>query len=364
MPVSYGSWTEASALHLGFALISTFFVCLLIMQLQIRQNRSINLSKAQWALTTVGVLASILSWALQINPAWKEATSFSRSIPWWLFLSALCLVTLYWHSVMLRKNQGIPQEAQNALIQEQLLLQSVTQIQQNLKLQDEVRHAKRINLRSQMNPHFLFNILTGIQHLLFSEQSERASHVFRRFRKLLMKDFISNDRINGALSQELEQVKQYMELEKERLSKTIQWTIKLEDGLNAQQTSCPLFILQPLVENAIWHGLSSESIVQPQLLIQVIRQEEDLLLMVHDNGIGLDPNSSNKKPKHQSRGTAILKERLSLLRHPGALNLSMQHPLSPYSQGTSSEIRLPLWALEPPPHPTRVKTANEDSEHH
>ena len=162
----------------------------------------------------------------------------------------------------------IPRNTREQLIQKQLLMQSVSQAQQNVLLKEQVRETKRRHLKSQMNPHFIFNVLTGIQNLLQNGESEKAGTVFSRFRRLLMLGFMSQDRVLGPLAQEMDHVNQYLELERTRLSESIQFQWNIASDVLPAVIPCPLFILQPLVENAIWHGLSGTGVDQPTLTIQ------------------------------------------------------------------------------------------------
>lgn len=265
-----------------------------------------------------------------------------------LVLASLVIVCGINYAGLLRQYNNSPSVPKNALIQEQLLLQNVSQTQRNLSLQRKVKDARRLNLKSQMNPHFLFNVLTGIQHLLMRNESEKASLVFSKFRKLLLMGFLSHDQVIGSLRQEMEHIDHYLGLEDTRLEKKIAVRWKIESDVHPDHTPFPLFILQPLVENAIWHGLSSQTVLNPELHIKVAWLDEGLEIHVQDNGIGIQ-NSSNKSgsTRHRSRGTAIVHERLSLLHHPGTFKMMERPPSHPFESGVTALIRLPLWRLEP-----------------
>ena len=270
---------------------------------------------------------------------------------------ALAAVNGLAYGYRLNRLSGIPQKTRNRLIEEQLLVQNLSQSQQNLALKEKVIESKRKHLKSQMNPHFIFNVLTGIQHLLQKAESERAGQVFSQFRKLLMLGFMSQEKILGPLSQEIEHVEQYIELERIRLSKPFAFNWDIQSDVVTDFTPCPLFILQPLVENAIWHGLSKESVEEPELRLKVYWDNEDLIISVHDNGPGLRDKDESAQ-KHVSRGTSIIRERLALLRHRGKLTISECPKDHPFPTGVASKLRLPLWALEPAWHHIEEKKAS------
>lgn len=348
MPVEFEPWMDALPLHLGFAVITAFFLSLFFATLG-ESLKSVLRLRGFVAAAGFGVILAATSWisqVLQVASPWVQLT---RSSLWWSILIVYASILLCFRSFLVAQEPGKNKAAQNEIIQEQLLIQSVAQVKKNISLRDRVRQAKRNNLRSQMNPHFLFNVLTGIQHLLFTEQGDKASDVFRRFRMLLMQGFITTDKNIVSIQQELDHVGQYIDLESIRLTKPIVWTSIVDSTVSLPSTPCPKFLLQPLVENAIWHGLSGLSTENPAVELRIFWDDESLVLQVHDNGKGLPSKELIKKEGHQSRGTAIIKERLELLRHPGKLELRDPAEQDPYSQGTVAQIRLPLWALEPPP---------------
>lgn len=263
----------------------------------------------------------------------------------------------FWYGISLRSMLGHSENTREQLIQKQLLMQSVSQAQQNLLLKEQVRETKRRHLKSQMNPHFIFNVLTGIQNLLQEGNSQKAGTVFSRFRRLLMLGFMSQDRVLGSLAQEMDHVEQYLELEQTRLSASIQFQWKLAPDVVPSVIPCPLFILQPLVENAIWHGLSGTGIEQPTLEINIHWKDQDLVIAVCDNGRGMR-TSEEKSREHKSRGTAIVKERLALLRHRGQLEILDCPANHPFERGVMARMTLPLWALEPSWHTNEERKAS------
>ncbi len=347
MPVEIEPWMDAVPLHLGFTVITASFLSLFFAPLG-GSPTSLHV-KGFVVASGLGVVLALTSWIFQLLPMASPWVELTRSAMWWSILIGYASILLYVRFLLGAGVPGQTKAAQNAVIQEQLLIQSVAQVKKNISLRDRVRQAKRNNLRSQMNPHFLFNVLTGIQHLLFTEQGDKASDVFRRFRKLLMQGFITTDKNIISIQQELDHVGQYIDLESIRLTKPIVWKSVVDSTVSLPHTPCPKFLLQPLVENAIWHGLSGLSAENPAIELHIFWDDESLVLQVHDNGKGLTKKALTKKEDHQSRGTAIIKERLELLRHPGKLELRDPTNQDPYSRGTVAQIRLPLWALEPPP---------------
>ena len=264
---------------------------------------------AQWALLT-------LPWAASTGVGW-------------------------WHGMRAYRARPLRSDARD-FAEEQLLERSLSQLQRNEDLFERQRDLRSRNLRAQMNPHFLFNVLTGIQHLLMENRVEQAGTVFRKFREHLVHGLREHERMSGNLAEELDHVRAYLELEELRLHAPFSWSVTLGPDVDAATTPCPLFVLQPLVENALWHGISGLDDRRGELAIAVRWLGEDLLMSVHDNGKGLQPAKRGK-----SRGTSMLRERLALLESSASLTLGPPTADSPFSQGATAVVRLPHWKHRP-----------------
>lgn len=267
-------------------------------------------------------------------------------IPFRWITAIVATINCLWYAVSMRSLLRHSENTREQLVQKQLLMQNVSQVQRNLTLRERVRETKRRHLKSQMNPHFLFNVLTGIQNLLQEGNSRKASTVFSQFRRLLILGFMSQDHIVGPLSQEMDHAEQYLELERIRLSETIEFKWNIASDIVPSSITCPLFILQPLMENAIWHGLSGTGVINPCIEISIRWNDQDLIIAVCDNGVGLQLNEARENG-HKSRGTSIVKERLSLLRHRGQLEILDCPSDHPFHSGVMARMTLPLWSSEP-----------------
>lgn len=343
---------------IGFSLLALVSIGIVFNLQKIAKKHPHRITKWQRIFAALSVLFLVTSIGLQVMDALSQAIAWDGLVHLSLHWSALAIAGCngVWYGIQLR---NVVEEATNTreqLIEKQLLMQSVSQSQQNLLLKEKVRESQRKHLKSQMNPHFIFNVLTGIQHLLQSAESKKAGLVFSRFRRLLMLGFMSQDRVLGPLSQEIDHVNQYLELERIRLSHPIRFEWDIAPDVLPQLVPCPLFILQPLVENAIWHGLNG-GIAEPALKISIRWYDQDLVIDVSDNGQGLTADTS--KPKtHKSRGTSIVRERIALLRHRGELLIQDRPQGHPFDQGVTARLRLPLWALEPAWHANEKRKAS------
>lgn len=262
-----------------------------------------------------------------------------------------------------QKNQEALMRLREQQAQRQLLQNGITLVSQNVEMREAIRASKRRNLRSQMNPHFLFNVLTGVQHLLIREQREKALHIFERFRHLLVQSFEIQQKVVGSLEEELHHVQQYIELELQRVAGPFEWSIGCADDVDVHNTPCPLLVLQPLVENAIWHGLQGGRLKDGHIRISVSWEGHGLALVVEDNGRPADEETAEaqdlgtwsdgtrkrdfkRDPKHESRALAILQERLTLFRHKGSFSLTDTPSGHPFDSGMRAKIHLPFWRLQ------------------
>lgn len=173
-------------------------------------------------------------------------------------------------------------------------------------------------LRAQMNPHFIFNCLNSIQECVVSERYMDAYQYLQKFSRLLRLVVQNTDRNAIPLSEEIEMITLYLELEKLRFAAGFWFQITCDDDIDTENTDIPPMLLQPFVENALWHGLLPKP-DNRQLKID-FRLKEDTILVcsIDDNGIGRKQSAAQKQrqiatQKHQSKGIQITQDRIKLL---------------------------------------------------
>ncbi len=141
-------------------------------------------------------------------------------------------------------------------------------------------------LLAQMNPHFIFNALQSIQEFIVKGDKESSNRYLATFGSLIRANLESSDKEFLPLHAELKMVQSYVELESLRLDKPLEFDVHLSDGLDEYNTLVPPMLIQPFVENGIWHGIipSSEEVGKIQLHIDQV--EDHLHYTLYDNGIG------------------------------------------------------------------------------
>lgn len=191
-------------------------------------------------------------------------------------------------------------------------------IQHVEEVNNKMAETKFINLRLQMNPHFLFNSLSSIQHLIVSKQTNEAYKYLSVFSSFLRSILQYADKTVITLDDELKMLGMYIKLESLGFDETFSYTIKVDEELETEDVFIPPLIIQPLIENAIWHGLLHKE-GKKFFTVQFINNTDDnLLCIVEDNGIGRDKAATIKQKNlnsfaYESKATSLIKERLLLL---------------------------------------------------
>ena len=198
---------------------------------------------------------------------------------------------------------------------------SLIQLRRRAEVKNEVVKARQKNLQLQMNPHFIFNALTGIHMLMLREDHINSLRAIRKFKGLLIRNWgnaIDNPKAvrTNTLEEELSFLSDYVELEQMRLSTEVTVNIVHSEKL-PKDYPIPTFLLQPLVENALWHGVSDEKESTIKIIFNANTDDNTLIIKVVDNGRGLDENhtsnTTGRANERKSYGLKILKERLMLI---------------------------------------------------
>ena len=170
-------------------------------------------------------------------------------------------------------------------------------------------------LRSQMNPHFIFNSLNSIKLYIINNEKENAVYYLNKFSKLIRKILVASTEKEISLEDELDTMKLYMNIENIRFSNEIHFEIHIDDDINTSSVKVPSMILQPFLENALWHGLSSKKDENKKIILNVYQTNEDFVtISIEDNGVGRTQSSKINKDKllkRKSVGISLTKARLA-----------------------------------------------------
>jgi len=192
-------------------------------------------------------------------------------------------------------------------------------------------------LQGQMNPHFVFNAVNSVQDFILSNKADEARLFLSHFARLIRMVLEHNRKKNVTVDEEIQLLRLYVSIEEQRLKDNIDLDVDMPEDFDADNILLPSMLLQPLVENAIWHGLSKkEGTKNIQLSFEI--QEELLKIVIEDNGKGIEQD----KTKHVSVGMEIVKERIRLAyeEDPGFDFFSIENMSG--NKGVSIKIILPL----------------------
>ena len=178
--------------------------------------------------------------------------------------------------------------------------------QNKLRSKLEIEQNKQKLLRSQMNPHFIYNALSAIQNFILSNNSMESVTYISEFSGL-MRMVLENSRKDLiTLKEDVDFVNYYLKLQKLRFNDKFNYSISIEEGINQEMLKLPPMLTQPFIENAVEHGMRQ---IEKDGTIQVIYKmvEKELIITVIDNGKGMMHEDNSE---HKSLATKITKERI------------------------------------------------------
>ncbi|MCH5600552.1 sensor histidine kinase [Niabella ginsengisoli] len=193
-----------------------------------------------------------------------------------------------------------------------------------LKRQEAVQKIKRLELqalRSQMNPHFVHNSLNAIQYYIQRHEVELSENYLSNFSKLIRLFFEYSRRQSISIKEEIGLLDHYLKIEKLRFEDKISYQIKVDEKLDIEEQLIPTMILQPIVENAVNHGIFHKKENGSIVLDFRFLSKNSYRIIIEDDGIGIKKSKEMYKKSaknYQSRSSAVLEERLKLLKESGA----------------------------------------------
>ena len=158
------------------------------------------------------------------------------------------------------------------------------------------------SLRSQMNPHFIFNSLNSVNNFIAQNDERKANKYLTDFSSL-MRSVLENSKHDFVpVASEIEILKLYLKLEHFRFRDKFDYTIKIDDSINQSDVEIPPMLIQPYIENAIWHGLRYKE-EKGHLELNISKEGDSINAVIIDNGIGRK-KSVEMKTKHQKANTS------------------------------------------------------------
>ena len=235
----------------------------------------------------------------------------------------------------------------------QLRLKNELQIKNSEELQKELDYKNQLSkselkaIRLQMNPHFIFNVLNSIEAYVMENDKRTASRLIQKFASLsrLILENSTKSMINA--DKEWKVLMLYTELEAMRYADVFTYSFSVDDDLQLKTLYLPPMLIQPLIENAILHGLIIDPKPGAHLAVNMRKTDHGICITVEDNGIGIE-HASNKDVgnpiKEKSMGLAAVKERIEMInKELGTPQASFTIDVGPGKKGTVATVCLPIF---------------------
>ncbi len=193
------------------------------------------------------------------------------------------------------------------------------------KLEQEYTQAELASLKSRMNPHFIFNVMNSIQSLVYTGDKYRAVEAIGLFADVMRGTLHHSGKQWVSLKEEMGLLQQYIQLESFQFAEGLTVDIDIADTLDLEQLQIPGMLLQPLVENAIKHGLSHLE-GEKRLRITIAENDDKVSIAIDDNGIGRNRSAeiNQNRTGHQSFATGSIEKRLALINNQGPNHVTLQ----------------------------------------
>lgn len=191
-----------------------------------------------------------------------------------------------------------------------------------LEINKLLAESQLMALRAQMNPHFVFNCLNSIQECIVTQKYGEASNYLNKFSKLFRMVLNNSGKKMVSIEEESEVLRLYLDLEHMRFEKSFDYRIDKDEALDSEEIMMPSMLVQPYVENALWHGLMHKD-GERKLLVKFEKVSEDVFrCIVDDNGIGRKRSfklkqQQSKTKRHESKGLKISSDRVEILQKQG-----------------------------------------------
>lgn len=221
-------------------------------------------------------------------------------------------------------------------------------IKQKAELDRQLSQTELKALQAQMNPHFIFNSLNSIREMILNNENKDASHYLSKFAHLIRITLDQSTQSFVSLRNTIDYLQRYMEMEQIRNSH-FSFSISMDEQLDVDDTLMPPMLLQPFIENGLWHGITASN-KKIHINIRFARDGAYLICTVDDNGIGLAASQSNRglsDKLHRSHGISNIKNRIHLLNEKHKLNcivdiVDKSTLPGGNQQGTLVRIQLPI----------------------
>lgn len=181
-------------------------------------------------------------------------------------------------------------------------------------------------LQAQMNPHFVFNALNSIKRMILEQDNKKASRYLSKFALMIRMTLDHSKNVFSSLHESIEYLKAYLEMERLRFDDSFSYTIRTDESLDMTEIPIPSMMIQPLVENAIWHGLMPVE-GEKNIDIAFCQEQNQVICSIDDNGVGIRESERLKmknRPLHRSLGLGNLHNRIRIMNEKYDLGCTLE----------------------------------------
>jgi ligand-binding sensor domain-containing protein len=182
-------------------------------------------------------------------------------------------------------------------------------------INQQLAEAQLSALQTQMNPHFIFNSLNSIKGMILDNEQQKASRYLSKFANMIRTTLDQSKEIFTTVHENIEHLESYLVMEKLRFDDSFTFRITADEHIDKEETLIPTLMIQPLAENAIWHGLMTTA-GRKKLSIHFSQEADSISCTIEDNGIGINRSEQlkqSKRPTHRSVGLSNLRNRIKIL---------------------------------------------------
>jgi len=193
-------------------------------------------------------------------------------------------------------------------------------------INEQLAEARLSALQAQMNPHFVFNALNSIKRMILDGDNDTASRYLSKFALMIRMTLEHSKQIFVTLDDNIEYISAYLDMEKLRFDDSFTYEIRVDEAVDGSEAVIPSMMIQPLVENAIWHGLM-QSAGDKQIRVCFGLSADHLVCTVEDNGIGIrnaEKLKARQRPFHRSVGLENLQKRIHIMNEKYGTDCSLQ----------------------------------------
>jgi putative methionine-R-sulfoxide reductase with GAF domain len=220
-------------------------------------------------------------------------------------------------------------------------------------INQELAEAQLSALQTQMNPHFIFNSLNSIKGMILSNEQQKASRYLSKFAQMIRMTLNQSKEVFTTLYENLEHLENYLVMEKLRFDDSFTYQVTVDEQIDKEETLIPTLMIQPLSENAIWHGLMCKE-GEKKLFIRFSLNGDGICCSIEDNGIGIRRSEELKqlnKPSHQSVGLSNLRNRIKIMNEKYDTGCTLEiidlHDLDKRKTGTRAVLRFNIITNKP-----------------